>query len=249
MDSPKLNKGEKEKVDALVQLYLEQQPALQVILENLEREIWSKPLLKEHVHTIRRRTKDPEHLHRKLAGKLLDAKDLGKDLSVTKENLFQKINDLAGMRILHLHAQQFAHINDGLLKLFKDHTYKLIEKPKARTWDDESRKYFKSIGINTMKSPSLYTSIHYVIQANRTARFTCEIQVRTLMEEVWGEVDHSINYPRRSDSLACREQILALARSTSACSRLVDSIFRSHEDFEALVKAGVKMPKIRQTSA
>jgi ppGpp synthetase/RelA/SpoT-type nucleotidyltranferase len=49
------------------------------------------------------------------------------------------------------------------------------------------------------------------------------------MEEVWGEVDHSINYPEKSDSHSCREQIKALARATSSCSRLVDSIFSTHE--------------------
>jgi len=50
------------------------------------------------------------------------------------------------------------------------------------------------------------------------------------MEEVWGEVDHSINYPRPVDSIACKEQILALARSTSAATRLVDSIFATVAD-------------------
>jgi ppGpp synthetase/RelA/SpoT-type nucleotidyltranferase len=52
------------------------------------------------------------------------------------------------------------------------------------------------------------------------------------MEEVWGEVDHTINYPHKSNSLPCREQIKALARATSTCSRLVDSIFASHNDYE-----------------
>ena len=49
------------------------------------------------------------------------------------------------------------------------------------------------------------------------------------MEEVWGEVSHIIDYPHPSKDLACREQIKVLARATSTCTRLVDSIFRSHE--------------------
>lgn len=52
------------------------------------------------------------------------------------------------------------------------------------------------------------------------------------MEEVWGEVDHSINYPHKSDSVACREQIRALARATSSATRLVDSIFATVADIE-----------------
>jgi putative GTP pyrophosphokinase len=79
-------------------------------------------------------------------------------------------------------------------------------------------------------SPSLYTSVHYVIAPNRKTGLTCEIQVRTLAEELWGEVDHTLNYPLKSMSLACREQIKVLARVTSSCTRLVDAIFISHED-------------------
>ena len=34
----------------------------------------------------------------------------------------------------------------------------------------------------------MYTSVHYVIGSASRTTVTCEIQVRTLMEEVWGEV-------------------------------------------------------------
>jgi putative GTP pyrophosphokinase len=50
------------------------------------------------------------------------------------------------------------------------------------------------------------------------------------MEEVWGEVDHKLNYPHPTESVACREQIRALARSTSSATRLVDSIFATVAD-------------------
>jgi ppGpp synthetase/RelA/SpoT-type nucleotidyltranferase len=57
---------------------------------------------------------------------------------------------------------------------------------------------------------------------------TCEIQVRTLMEEVWGEVDHELNYPVQTDVFSSREQLQVLARVTSSATRLVDSIFVTH---------------------
>jgi hypothetical protein len=50
------------------------------------------------------------------------------------------------------------------------------------------------------------------------------------MEEVWGEVDHQLNYPHETPSLACREQLKVLARVTSSATRLVDAIFLTHED-------------------
>ena len=66
--------------------------------------------------------------------------------------------------------------------------------------------------------------------ANKQKNCAAELQVRTLAEELWGEVDHKINYPHPSDRSSCREQIKVLARITSSCTRLVDSIFHSHQE-------------------
>ena len=52
------------------------------------------------------------------------------------------------------------------------------------------------------------------------------------MEEVWGEVDHAINYPHKTSGVPCREQIRALARQTSSATRLVDAIFATVDDIE-----------------
>jgi putative GTP pyrophosphokinase len=145
---------------------------------------------------------------------------------------------------LHLYTQQAEEIDKGLRALFDEQLYTVVEGPTARTWDDESRSYFKSVNIKTKKSPSMYTSVHYVIKPRKKTQYTCEIQVRTLMEEVWGEVDHTINYPHKTRSLACREQIATLARATSASSRLVDSIFRSHADFENNRRKTGRRPKV-----
>jgi hypothetical protein len=46
------------------------------------------------------------------------------------------------------------------------------------------------------------------------------------------EVDHTINYPHKSESIPCREQIRALARQTSSATRLVDAIFATVADIE-----------------
>ena len=75
-------------------------------------------------------------------------------------------------------------------------------------------------------------SVHYVIELNPTSHVRCELQVRTLADELWGEVSHTIDYPKPTKSIACQEQLKVLARVTSGCTRLVDSIFRSREEFE-----------------
>jgi putative GTP pyrophosphokinase len=203
--------------------------------------ITGDPNLKEYIHSVKMRTKAPGHLKDKLSRKFRDANKNGKKVKVTKDNLFTTINDLAGFRILHLHTGQFEYLHKGLLGLFARERYVLRGKPFARTWDDESRGYFKEIGIKTEKSPSMYTSVHYVISSQSRVAATCEIQVRTLMEEVWGEVSHTVNYPHEVRSVACKEQIATLARVTSSATRLVDSIFRSYDDHERVTRATAEL--------
>lgn len=185
--------------------------------------------LAKHVHSIKSRIKDPEHLRDKLERKLNKAREDGEPFGITRENLFERINDLVGVRILHLYTQQFQTIHSGLMELLAEHRFDIVE-VSARTWDLESKSYFASVGVETKDSDSLYTSVHYIIDPGAKTKRTAEIQVRTLGEEIWGEVDHAINYPHRVESLACREQLKALARVTSSCTRLVDSIFSTYED-------------------
>jgi putative GTP pyrophosphokinase len=188
--------------------------------------------LQNSIHSTRFRLKDPDHLADKLIIKLRKCAEDGVEFTITKENLFSSINDLAGIRLLHLHTRQMADIDRSLREIIEEQPIELLEGPSARTWDDESRSFFRSINIETQDIPTLYTSVHYVIGAKSSTPVTCEIQVRTLMEEVWGQVDHKINYPHQNESIACREQIRALARATSSATRLVDSIFATVADLE-----------------
>ena len=233
---------EAKRIGALVQHYIENQDHFALVLNQLKDHVLGDQDLMSQVHSIKWRTKDPEHLRDKLSRKLGEAKAQHRPFKITNDNLFSKINDLAGFRILHLHTRQTDHINRALLKRFDEALYRLIEGPIAKTWDDESRKYFEEINIRTERNKlsSLYTSVHYVIRPNLKTKSTCEIQVRTLADEVWGEVDHAINYPYQVDSVACHEQIQVLARLTTSCSRLVDSIFKSFEESRQAARSARK---------
>jgi putative GTP pyrophosphokinase len=218
-------------IDVLVNHYVDNRDTFERFARSLQNLVTDHPLLKGHVHSIRARVKDPDHLRDKLRRKNLFA-GKGKDrVKITRTNLFVAINDLTGIRIIHLHTRQFQQIDTALKQILGDERIKIIEGPIARTWDDESRAYFAELGIETVSTAeTLYTSVHYIVESNGK---TAEIQVRTLAEEIWGEVDHLINYPHPTSVLACAEQIRVLARATSTCSRLVDSIFRSHSDHVA----------------
>lgn len=228
--SSQLSSDERKNIAALVEFFKNSRATFESLLEQLVSSLRSDQALGGHVHSLKWRVKDCDHLQDKLERQMIEAKKHNKHLNITTKNLFRKINDLAGCRILHLYTRQFEPIHECLRRIFDEYKYELIEGPIARTWDDESRAHFAQMGIKTKKSPSLYTSVHYIIAPNRRTRMTCEIQVRTLAEELWGEVDHTINYPHASESLACREQIKVLARVTSSCTRLVDAIFSSQED-------------------
>jgi GTP pyrophosphokinase len=229
---------EKKQIAELVDHYEANRYVFEQLIETLRIHITGHPELTKLVHSTKSRLKDSEHLRKKLARKCVEAKKSGKTLAITKKNLFFKINDLAGFRILHLHTSQMREIDAALMSLFEEQRYIVRESAIAKTWDDESRSFFKSLGIKTEKSTSQYTSVHYVVQPNREGKYTCEIQVRTLAEELWGEVNHKINYPVECPYLDCREQIAVLARVTSSCTRLVDSIFRSYADAKRKAKRG-----------
>ncbi|MEI6196986.1 MAG: RelA/SpoT domain-containing protein [Verrucomicrobiota bacterium] len=234
----KLTKAENKLVEDLVAHYAENQTKLKTfLLDQINPVLVNSTQLGEYVHSFKWRLKEPSHLRDKLKRKIKECKEKKKKFRITPNNLFFEINDLVGIRILHLHTRQIAKIDKILRELFEEGRFRIIEGPFARTWDDETKSFFDEIGIRTRQSgPSMYTSVHYVIDSNSRTRYTAEIQVRTLAEELWGEVAHTIDYPTPSKSLACKEQIRVLARVTSSCTRLVDSIFRSHEEFNSSKK-------------
>lgn len=228
------SKAQLERIDKIVAHYRqeESQSLLSIFKEQLLVALRESQSLTPFVHSIKSRIKEPEHLRQKLLRKLRESKQQRSRFHITPENLFVEIGDLAGIRILHLYTRQFSKINDALQEIFSNYKYRVIEGPFARTWDVEYRGYFQNLGVEVQESETLYTSVHYLIESASSTRMTCEIQVRTLMEEVWGEVDHSINYPTPITNIACGEQIKVLARVTSSATRLVDSIFATVDDLD-----------------
>jgi ppGpp synthetase/RelA/SpoT-type nucleotidyltranferase len=190
--------------------------------------------LSELVHSVKYRMKDPEHLRSKLFRKIDIAKKMEKQFDINADNLFLKINDLGGYRILHLHTSQAARIHPVLLDVIETAQFDLFEKPFANIWDEEAKTFFEGIGVRAEINPRLYSSVHYVIKARAKRAVTCEIQSRTLADEIWGEVDHRINYPHAHPSRGCREQIKVLARVASSCSRLVDSIMVADDEWTSM---------------
>lgn len=220
-----------DKIDNVIKYYTDKNT--QFILEQFLAQVWTffdrNPTLHKSpfpvIHSLKSRIKDPEHLKDKLIRKL------DKGVIITDNNLFSEITDLIGVRILHLYQEQFRIIHQEILSKVNQKEWILAEPPKAYTWDPESKEFYEKLGIGTEIKDSFYTSVHYLIKLNNGNDLCCEIQVRTLFEEIWGEIDHAINYPHPIDSIACTEQLKVLSKLVSTGTRLSDSIFRSYHEY------------------
>ena len=226
----RLTKKTLANIDELVELYKKEIDRFNTSAKQVYTLLSEHKKLTPYIHSLKYRVKDPEHLRLKLINKAIACKRKKKEFGINNRNLFKNIDDLVGVRLLHLNTRQMGDINKALLEIFEEEKYNLIDGPTANTWDNEYRDFFEKLSMKISQRETLYTSVHYIIGTNNKYQTRCEIQVRTLMEEVWGEVSHKINYPKPTGIICCEEQIKVLARATSSCTRLVDSIFKSHKE-------------------
>lgn len=214
-------------IDSAIEYYKDNQHRLIQFQASVEAFFTKHPKLNEKpfpvIHSIKTRIKDPDHLKDKIERKKT------KGIEITEENLFREVTDLIGLRVLHIYQDQFPLIHNEILNYINQGDWAFVEDPKAMTWDPESKQMYDELGIETEVRPTFYTSVHYLIKPNNNNPnpICCEIQVRTLFEEIWGEIDHSINYPHPTDSKSCKEQLRVLSKLVGTGTRLADSIFRT----------------------
>ena len=217
-----------EELDACVAAYERRLHPMRLFMQSVSEFFAAHPTLATGsfptVHSVKSRLKDSGHLRDKLVRKWNDGRE------ITTANLFDEVTDLSGVRVYHLHLEQFPTINEAIRAQVDDGHWHLHEVPKAYSWDPEARGFFEGLGFAPEIRPTLYTSIHYLVRPRDGSPLCCEVQVRTLFEEIWGEIDHLINYPSPTDSIACREQLRALAKLVGTGGRLVDAILRSHSE-------------------
>jgi GTP pyrophosphokinase len=146
------------------------------------------------VHSLKLRVKDPEHLVAKIIRKKIE----DNSRVITPETYSDEISDLIGIRAMHLFKEQWAPIHD-----FVTSTWDLKEQPIAyvREGDAESvLKHFERSGCQVKHHSQGYRSVHYLITSQPAkTKYTTELQVRTVFEEAWSEIDHLIRYPGLSD--------------------------------------------------
>ena len=216
-----LSEADRHRVDEATGYFKDNKHLFELFAESLMGCFEKDPNLGEFIHFIKYRIKDEKSLRAKLERIVTSAGN---------QDLVSRITDFAGLRIIHLHMDQLSSIHPLILEILEEQKCKLSKTPKAYCWDSEYEDLFRRVGIETEHRDSMYMTVHYDIMANQRKRITCELQVRSLMEELWGEVSHRVNYPKESPSVSCQDQLKVLARLTSGCGRLVDSIFKTHHE-------------------
>ena len=213
-------------MNELMDLYMNEQFAINQFMKRLVNFFQDDPELHDGelqcVHSVKYRMKSKEHIEEKIQRKI------NKGDVINVDNLFDKITDFAGIRVLHLYLAQAKCIHNEIMKVVNEGEWVLFEPPKAYTWDIDAKRFYEEMGINTEVKPSYYTSVHYVIMPNEKSKIKCEVQVRTLWEEAWGELEHFVKYKSNTDSNKCDDQLKVLAQITGAGVKLSDSIIKSY---------------------
>lgn len=167
---------------------------------NLENsaELFAKVIQKSKgVHSVRWRVKNPEHLLEKIVRKRAEGNQ--KYTDITLENYFEHVTDLIGVRALHLFKENCFEIDAAIRSVWTP-----IEKPVAYIRDGDSgslKNRFEDAEFEVRNHPAGYRSVHYVIESVPLGRkVRAEIQVRTIFEEGWSEIDHKVRYPNFSDN-------------------------------------------------
>jgi hypothetical protein len=70
-------------------------------------------------------------------------------------------------------------------------------------------KDFESADCDLREHPEGYRSVHYVLKSQpANQQHLVELQVRTIFEEGWSEIDHRIRYPNQTDNPYLRQFLI-----------------------------------------
>jgi ppGpp synthetase/RelA/SpoT-type nucleotidyltranferase len=173
---------------------------------------FSKELQKfEKIHSIRWRVKNTEHLLEKIVRKSIEKSE--KYLLISVSDYREVITDIVGVRALHLFKADCFDIDNHLKKIQSELDWKLFEDSVFYFRNGDRTEEFKKYGFIIKEHPKGYRSIHYVFDTEisitdtkfltktkpSSAKVKIELQVRTIFEEGWSEIDHKIRYPNFSN--------------------------------------------------
>ena len=170
-----------EELEQIRANYSARMPALQATADAFSARLQGLP----GVHSTRVRLKHPDHLLEKIVRKRAAQRDIHLD------NYFDQITDLIGARALHLFKTDWLDIHHAIVE-----TWDQNETPKAYIREGDDAGFYTENGVEHEVHKANYRSVHYGVKTAFTKEtHVVEVQVRTIFEEAWGEIDHSVRYP------------------------------------------------------
>lgn len=202
-------------------------------------------ILRSHkmVHSVKSRIKDPERLIEKIVRKTEDRKNkYGSDFEFTVENYKNEINDLIGIRVIHIFKDQWQGIHDFIIQ-----TWNVIEIT-ANVREGDNIEVFDDPSIEVRSKASGYRSVHYLVELNFTQSepTIAEIQVRTIFEEGYGEIDHRLRYSHNEIPEILKSNLLLFNRivgSADEMASLINNLSREWVEKEVNYKKVIQEQK------
>lgn len=181
------------------------------------------------IHSIRCRKKNPYHLIEKIIRKR-GIEQSHKYKGIDKTNYSNIIRDLIGVRILIFSKEEWVNVFENITSIFgqkkeKDPLHYMAEVPVAYTRYGDRDIFDERIRVE--HSNKGYRSQHYIVNFHN---HFCEIQVRTLTEEVYGEFDHRVKYPYRNDNNFLIRYTTTLAQLLGSVDELISTCFQMKEE-------------------
>jgi len=200
--------------DELIRIY-DDYTRRQAAYENTARQIVNRLNREKAIHSIKYRIKDSEHLIEKIIRKTIQKPDA----NINVKNYRQRIRDLIGLRAMHLFKEEWASIHDYLFA-----NWEMLSAPRANYKKGDSEQLLESYmsrGLVLNEHIHGYRSIHYYIKLKQgRAEIAAEVQLRTLFEEAWSEIDHYLRYSANKDIDVAEPYLGVLGNITSNADKI-----------------------------
>ncbi len=180
------------------------------------------------VHSVRWRVKSPEHLIDKIVRKLADGNSREKYKDISPETYASIVTDLIGLRALHLFKADCIHLHSQINDDFEFAEPAVIYIREG----DLTPEALENSGIEARPHKAGYRSIHYILKSARDkgAPDLIELQVRSLYEEAWSEIDHRIRYPNFSNDASVFTALMVLNRFSGNADELASFVLYLKEN-------------------
>lgn len=190
----------------------------------------------DHIHLSTSRVKTISSILRKIITKrnlkLADKKSPYS--SITADTYQNALTDLVGVRIILSYRGDWVEVHDRLLSLFplrakEDYSCGILahesgqafiaEWPKAYHAKNDDVEAYRKKGLDIVEHEKGYRSVHYIISYCDTY---IELQIRTIYDEAWSDVDH--RYVYKQEANPSNDALKLLSKNLCALTNLSNDI-------------------------